>query len=50
MYMMNILKMDLRFSFLGKGIILWIELPWPENPAKHLHMTYGNTGELFQLY
>ena len=21
------------FSFLSKGIILWIELPWPENPA-----------------
>ena len=21
------------FFFLNRGIILWIELPWPENPA-----------------
>ena len=24
---------DIQFSFLNRGIILWIELPWPENPA-----------------
>ena len=24
---------DVYFSFLSRGIILWIELPWPENPA-----------------
>ena len=22
---------DLHFSFLSRGIILWIEIPWPEN-------------------
>ena len=27
--------------FSSWGIILWIELPWPEN------LTYGNTGQLF---
>ena len=24
---------DVHFFFLSRGIILWIELPWPENPA-----------------
>ena len=27
------LSLDLHFHFLSRGIILWIELPWPENPA-----------------
>ena len=24
---------DVYFSFLSRGIILWIESPWPENPV-----------------
>ena len=34
------------FSFLSGGIILWIELPWPENPAntyKHDIRKHGTT-------
>ena len=30
----NSKKLDIFFIFLSRGIILWIELPWPENPAK----------------
>ena len=26
-------SLDVHFLFLSWGIILWIELPWPENPA-----------------
>ena len=33
---------DVHFLFLRRGIILWIELPRPENPA--------NTGQLFRSY
>ena len=32
--------MDVHFSFLSRGVILWIEIPWPENPtntnARHM--------------
>ena len=27
------IEFDLHFYFLNRGIILWIELRWPENPA-----------------
>ena len=29
----NTKSIEVYFSFLSRGIILWIELPWPENPA-----------------
>ena len=27
------MALAVHFSFLNRGIMLWIELPWPENPA-----------------
>ena len=52
--MQNADDIDEYFSFLSRGIILWIELLWPENPvntyARHTDKEYGcNLQDTFGL-
>ena len=42
----NTEAIDQHFSFLSRGIILWIELPWPEDPAT----TYARHAETLDSY
>ena len=45
----ELLCLDSYFSFLSRGIILWIELPWPENPANTYAWHTGILDSCFDL-